>query len=73
MTNTRVERFERNGYKTIHLFGHWYLVRNWSIKNPRWYARIPIYLLTYLPPRAGYVICDDDAPAVEIDPSKLRI
>ena len=49
MTNTRVERFERDGYKTIHLFGHWYLVRNWSVRNPRWYARIPIYLLTYLP------------------------
>ena len=23
MTNTRVENFERYGYKTIHLFGHW--------------------------------------------------
>ena len=73
MKNTRVERFEYHGYKTIHLGGHWYLVRNWSIKNPRWYARIPLYLLLYLPPRAGYVICDDDAPPVEIDPSKLRI
>lgn len=72
MKNTRVERFERNGFKTIHLGGHWYLIRNWSIENPRWYARIPLYLLLYLPPR-GYVICDDDAPPVEIDPSKLRI
>ena len=51
MTNTRVESFKRHGYKTIHLFGHWYLVRNWSVKSPRWYARIPFYLLLYLPPR----------------------
>lgn len=32
---TRKERLERAGYRTIHLFGDVYLVRNYSVKARR--------------------------------------
>lgn len=39
-----VERYNKNGYKTIHLFGNWYFVRNKS-KN---YTKISYYKLKNL-------------------------
>lgn len=31
----RIEKFRKNGYTTIHLFGNWYLVRKYSINYKR--------------------------------------
>ena len=65
----RIERLRKYGYNPIHLFGRWYLGREWSKNCRKWYAKLPIYVLFYL--RKVSVLCTDEV--VEIDPSKLRI
>jgi len=65
----RIERLREHGYNPIHLFGRWYLGREWSKNCHKWYAKLPIYVPFYL--RKVSVLCTDEV--VEIDPSKLRI
>lgn len=65
----RIERLREHGYNPIHLFGRWYLGREWSKNCRRWYAHIPLYRPFYL--RKVSVLCTDEV--VEIDPDKLRI
>lgn len=65
----RIERLREHGYNPIHLFGRWYLGREWSKNCRRWYAKLPIYVPFYL--RKISVLCTDEV--VEIDPAKLRI
>lgn len=65
----RIERLREHGYNPIHLFGRWYLGREWSKNCRKWYAKLPIYVPFYL--RKVSVLCTDEV--VEIDPSKLRI
>lgn len=66
----RIKRLREHGYNPIHLFGRWYLGREWSKNCHKWYAKLPIYRPFYLR-RKMSVICTDEV--VEIDPSKLRI
>ena len=65
----RIERLREHRYNPIHLFGRWYLGREWSKNCRKWYAKLPIYVPFYL--RKVSVLCTDEV--VEIDPSKLRI
>lgn len=65
----RIERLRKHGYNPIHLFGRWYLGREWSKNYRKWYAKLPIYRPFYL--RKVSVLCTDEV--VEIDPDKLRI
>ena len=65
----RIERLREHGYNPFHLFGRWYLGREWSKNCRKWYAKLPIYVPFYL--RKVSVLCTDEV--VEIDPSKLRI
>ena len=65
----RIERLREHGYNPIHLFGRWYLGREWSKNCRKWYAKLPIYVPFYL--RKVSVLCTDEV--VEIAPSKLRI
>ena len=41
----RIKRFRDNGYTTIHLFGNWYLVRNYSV-NYKKFSLWGLYHLT---------------------------
>lgn len=65
----RIEHLREHGYNPIHLFGRWYLGREWSKNCRKWYAKLPIYVPFYL--RKVSVLCTDEV--VKIDPSKLRI
>lgn len=40
----QVNRFNTHGYKTIHICGRWFLIRNWSKNGSAWYCKIPLYL-----------------------------
>lgn len=40
----QVHRFNTHGYKTIHICGRWFLIRNWSKNGSMWYCKIPLYL-----------------------------
>ena len=44
---TKEERVARIAkyYTTLHLFGDWYLVRNWSKNCRSWMRLIPYYIL----------------------------
>lgn len=66
----RIKRLREHGYNPIHLFGRWYLGREWSKNCQKWYAKLPIYRPFYLR-RKIPVICTDEV--AEIDASKLRI
>jgi hypothetical protein len=65
----RIQRLKDHGYNPIHLFGRWYLGREWSKNCRRWYARIPLYRPFYL--RKISVLCTDEV--VEIDIDQLRL
>lgn len=58
--NLRIERLNKHGYTTIHLFGGLYLVRNWPKKGPNWYCKLPIYVPIYFRP-IGIIL--DDTPS----------
>ena len=65
----RIKRLREYGDNPIHLFGRWYLAREWPKNCHRWYARIPLYRPFYL--HKVSVLCTDEV--VEIDTAKLRI
>jgi hypothetical protein len=56
----RIERLNKHGYTTIHLFGGLYLVRNWSKRGPDWYCKLPIYLPMYF---RSLEIVSDNVPS----------
>ena len=45
---TKEERVARIAkyYTTLHLFGDWYLIRNWSKNCRSWKRFVPYYILT---------------------------
>jgi hypothetical protein len=40
----RIKRLREYGYNPIHLFGRWYLAREWPKNGPRWWHKLPIYI-----------------------------
>lgn len=65
----RIERLRKYGYNPIHLFGRWYLAREWPKNGPRWWHKLPIYRPFYL--HKVSVLCTDEV--VEIDIDQLRL
>ena len=65
----RIKRLRDYGYNPIHLFGRWYLAREWPKTCRRWYARIPLYRPFYL--HKVSVLCTDEV--VELDIDQLRL
>lgn len=56
----RIERLNKHGYTTIHLFGRLYLVRFWSKNGPDWYCKLPIYVPMHFRPLG---IVSDNVPS----------
>lgn len=56
----RIERLNKHGYTTIHLFGGLYLVRFWSKNGLDWYCKLPIYVPMHFRPLG---IVSDNAPS----------
>lgn len=57
----QVNRFNTHGYKTFHICGRWFLIRNRSKNGSAWYCKIPLYLPVRL---KGKGIVSNNTPSI---------